>query len=63
MIITINNDWRFRTDPLQWILERRIKPTTSGTRAKHSKEWAPEGYFGNLAPAFDILLQRRIFCS
>lgn len=49
MIITLNPDWRIRSDPLQWIVERRHvrKPGTSDEYA----EWKSWGYFTTLAGA------------
>lgn len=61
MIIDINPDWRLRSDPLQWILERRKKPASAGSRAKHCRRRAQVAYCPNLAVAFDAMLQRSIF--
>lgn len=49
MIITLNPDWRIRSDPLQWIVDQRHvrKPGTSD----EYEEWVVWGYFSTLAGA------------
>ncbi len=55
MIITINEDWRFASDPLQWMLQKR-KPVKGETL------WRSVAYFGNLDTAIIELVKRRIRC-
>ena len=50
MIITINEDWRVASDPLQWILQRR---TPSG-------RWTNVGYFGDLERAVLQAARRQV---
>ncbi len=50
MIITINEDWRVASDPLQWILQRR---TQSG-------RWTNAGYFGDLERAVLQAARRQV---
>ena len=53
MIIRINSDWRIRSDPYNWIIEKR--------RAGGAKErWNAVGYYGDLDRAVLGLVQRRI---
>ena len=49
MIVTLNPDWRIRSDPLQWIVEQRHvrKPGA----ADEYEEWVAWGYFSTLAGA------------
>lgn len=49
MIITLNPDWRIRSDPLQWIVEHRHvrKPG----EPDEYEEWVAWGYFSTLAGA------------
>ena len=49
MIITLNPDWRIRSDPLQWIVDRR-HVRKLGTSDEYA-EWKPWGYFSTLAGA------------
>ena len=39
MIINLNKDWRIRSDPLQWIVEKRLH----GAKTKRH-EWKPKAY-------------------
>ncbi len=50
MIITINEDWRLASDPLQWILQRR----------KPSGQWTNVGYFGRLERAVLEAARRQV---
>ena len=50
MIITLNEDWRVASDPLQWILQRR---TPSG-------RWTNVGYFGDLERAVLQAARRQV---
>ncbi|KKL55823.1 hypothetical protein LCGC14_2251560 [marine sediment metagenome] len=49
MIITLNPDWRIRSDPLQWIVDQRHvrKPG----EPEEYEEWVVWGYFSTLAGA------------
>ena len=49
MIISLDPDWRIRSDPLQWIVEQRhVREKQSG--GSYS-EWRAWGYFSTLAAA------------
>ncbi len=52
MIIAINEDWRFASDPLQWMLQKR-KPVKGETL------WRSVAYFGNLDTAIIELVKPR----
>ena len=52
MIIYINPDWRIRSDPLNWIIEKRRK---GGVRER----WDSVGYYGDLDHAIVGLARRR----
>ena len=49
MIITLNPDWRIRSDPLQWIVER-LHVRKQGEPDEYA-EWRSWGYFNTLAGA------------
>ncbi len=53
MIIHINPDWRIRSDPLNWIIEKRRK---GGAKER----WNAMGYYGDLDGAVLGLAQRRL---
>ncbi len=53
MIIQINSDWRIRSDPYNWIIEKRRK---GGVKER----WNAAGYYGDLDRAVLGLVQRRI---
>ena len=53
MIITINDDWRLASDPLQWILQKRYQ-------TKGEVRWRSIAFFGNLDRAIVELSRRRI---
>ncbi len=53
MIIRINSDWRIRSDPYNWIIEKRRK---GGAKER----WNAMGYYGDLDGAVLGLVQRRI---
>ena len=53
MIITINEDWRFASDPLQWMLQKRYQ-------SKGEVRWRSLAFFGNLDQAIVELSRRRI---
>ncbi len=55
MIITINEDWRIASDPLQWILQKRYQ-------SKGEDHWRPVAFFGRLDGALQELHRRRIRC-
>lgn len=55
MIITINDDWRLSSDPLQWILQKR---NPGATEEKHV--WRSLGFFGDLDNAVAACGRRRI---
>lgn len=53
MIININNEWRLRSDPHQWIVERKragkhVSPCRSG---KAEPRWAPVAYLPDIGSA------------
>lgn len=53
VIIHINPDWRIRSDPYNWIIEKRRK---CGAKER----WNAMGYYGDLDGAVLRLVQRRI---
>ncbi len=53
MIITINEDWRLASDPLQWILQKRYQ-------SKGEVRWRSLAFFGNLDRAIVELSRRRV---
>ena len=53
MIIRINSDWRIRSNPYNWIIEKR---RTGGAKER----WNAVGYSGNLDGAVLGLIQRRV---
>lgn len=59
MIITLNPDWRIRSDPLQWIVEHRHvrKP---GAGAGEYEEWVVWGHFNTLAGAVNSAVGVRV---
>ena len=49
MIITLHPDWRIRSEPLQWIVDKRhVREVKSGGSYV---EWASWGYFSMFAGA------------
>ena len=59
MIINLNADWRLRSDPLQWILERRriLKKRNTG---QEYEDWHVEGFYGTLDAAVVSCIERRL---
>ncbi len=55
MIITINEDWRLASDPLQWVLQKRYQ-------SKGEEQWRALAFFGNLDRAICELARRHIRC-
>ena len=53
MIITINEDWRLASDPLQWVLQKRYQ-------SKGEERWRALAFFGDLDRAICELSRRRI---
>ncbi len=53
VIIQINSDWRIRSDPYNWIIEKR---RTGGSKER----WNAVGYYGDLDRAVIGLVQQRI---
>ena len=53
MIITINENWRLSSDPLQWVLQKRYQ-------SKGEDQWAAKAFFGNLDRAIVECVRRRI---
>ena len=53
VIIQINSDWRIRSDPYNWIIEKR---RTGGSKER----WNAVGYYGDLDTAVLGLVQRRV---
>ncbi len=53
MIITINENWRIASDPLQWIIQKRY--------GKDGNSWRNVAYVTNLASALVTLGERQIF--
>ena len=53
VIININPDWRIRSDPYNWMIEKRRK---GGAKER----WNAMGYYGDLDGAVLGLVQRRI---
>ena len=58
MIISLNPDWRIRSDPLQWIVER-LHVRNSESRGEYS-EWRAWGYFSTLPGAVNGCLEGQI---
>ncbi len=52
VIIRVNSDWRIRSDPCNWIIEKR---RTGGAKER----WNAVGYYGDLDGAVLGLVQRR----
>lgn len=55
MIISLNPDWRIRSDPLQWIVEKRCH----NAKAKYH-QWEIKGYFNMLAGAVMSVLESQV---
>lgn len=55
MIINLNRDWRIRTDPLQWIVEKRLH----GAKAKRH-QWEPKAYCNTFDSALVWAGRRRV---
>ncbi len=53
MIITINEDWRLASDPLQWVLQKCYQ-------SKGEERWRAIAFFGDLDRAIVELSRRRI---
>ncbi len=53
MIITINEDWRLASDPLQWVLQKRYQ-------SKGEVRWQAKGFFQNIDRAIVECSRRRI---
>ncbi len=53
MIITINEDWRLASDPLQWVLQKSYQ-------SKGEERWRALAFFGDLDRAIVELSRRRI---
>ncbi len=58
MIINMNPHWRIRSDPLQWILERR--PQRERKLQGRGKEWLAVGFFKTVARALREAAQRQV---
>lgn len=56
--VFIGQDYRMYSDKLQWVIERRIKP--SGPRAKLAEKWVLVGYYPRLQQALDALLEQKM---
>ena len=59
MIINLNDDWRFRSDDLQWIVDHRKLYRKKSTGEEYHV-WKIEGYFSTLAGAILDTVQVRI---
>ncbi len=53
MNITINEDWRLASDPLQWVLQKSYQ-------SKGEERWRALAFFGDLDRAIVELSRRRI---
>ncbi len=53
MIITINDDWRLASDPLQWMLQKSYQ-------SKGEERWRSIAFFGDIDRAVVELSRRRI---
>ncbi len=53
MIITINDDWRLASDPLQWTVQKH-------KLVKGEERWRSLAFFGDLDRAICELVRRRI---
>lgn len=63
MIININDEWRLRSDPQQWIVERkRAKERAPACRSSNlAPRWAPVAYWGEIGSALLWLTRKRIW--
>ena len=55
MIINLNTDWRIRSDPLQWIVEKRVH----GAKAARY-QWKPEAFCKSFDSAVVWAGRRRV---
>ena len=60
MHIHVNDDWRIRTDPHQFVLEHKTKPKMASGKMQPGGKWAPEGYFSHLHEIWPWLLRKEI---
>ena len=58
MIITLNPDWRIRSDPLQWIVEQRH--VRKRGEPDEYEEWVVWGYYNTLAGAVNSAVGARV---
>ena len=56
MIININNEWRIRTEPLNWIIEKRV---WNKDKEKWGK-WSAQAYPTSLASALYWLMDHQV---
>ena len=59
MIIQINADWRVRSDPLQWILDRRRTLRKRDTGEEY-EDWHVEGFYATLDGAVVGCIEHRL---
>ena len=58
MIINLNDEWRIRSEPLNWIVERMPSPKEGVKRKKDV--WRPVSYHGTLDSAVVSCARKRI---
>lgn len=58
MIISINNDWRLRSDETQWILDHRVESHKGTGRAR--TEWKVSGFSRHLSSIILELARQEI---
>lgn len=61
MIINVNDEYRIRTDPYQYILEHR--PPENPDKPRKSDGWRPVAYIKNLGELFGVLMHRQIHAA
>ncbi len=59
MIISLNADWRGRSDPLQWILDRRRTLRKRDTGEEY-EDWHVEGFYATLDGAVVGCIEHRL---
>lgn len=61
MELNVGKDWRIRTDPLNWIVERR-QEVQKGPN-KGTDRWFPQGYYSSLESAVSVMVTKKIMSA